>query len=57
MMMKIKTIHFMIEINDEITPINLMVVDSSGIILKLILQLSRVSYGYLLGYLFIFKVL
>lgn len=47
----------MIEINDEITPINLMVVDSSGIILKLILQISRVSYGYLLDYLFIFKVL
>jgi hypothetical protein len=57
MMMKIKTIYFMIEINDEITPINLMVVDSSGIILKLILQISRVSYGYLLGYLSIFKVL
>ena len=35
MMVKIKTIHFMIETNDEITPINLMVVDSSGIILKL----------------------
>lgn len=57
MMMKIKTINFMIEINDEITPINLMVVDSSDIILKLILQISRVSYGYLLGYLSIFKVL
>ena len=55
-MMKLKTIQFKIEINDKITPINPMVVDSSGIILKLILQISRVSYEYLLWYLSIFKV-
>lgn len=43
MMMKFKTIQFKIEVSNEITPINPMVIDSSCIILKLILQISRVS--------------